>query len=315
MNNRSIEDAGDDANEVPPVTAPIAVAIPVSNISRITNNNITPPIATANLPQSDEEAQAFASAARDQGIATVRHHCDQHLEQNPDSSYVTWIATLHPENARVVIDPRFLIPNNPWMAVYEEASDDLRKGGRHYFSDDATSDTTVSPAPTAPPLDDDKDNDDDQEAAAGTKLGRSLIDVLIGAFLLLFSVSFTFSFELAASYCYLSYWLCSKIVASCSPRNMYTSLPLLVAFTIGQSFHLMDILLLFVSTIVVESIAAANYLLCTIFACSHSNGKSMHQITRKLPHLIRWAFRQKFEGWNPPRMSLRPYLADDGGTE
>lgn len=63
---------------------------------------------------SDEEAQAQAQAAvtasREAGIATIRNHCELHLISNPTSTYVTWIATLHPENAHVTIDSRFLIP-------------------------------------------------------------------------------------------------------------------------------------------------------------------------------------------------------------
>ena len=61
---------------------------------------------------SNEEAQAQAAvtASREAGIATIRNHCEHHLISNPTSTYVTWIATLHPENAHVTIDSRFLIP-------------------------------------------------------------------------------------------------------------------------------------------------------------------------------------------------------------
>lgn len=61
---------------------------------------------------SDEEAQAQAAvtASREAGIATIRNHCELHVISNPTSTYVTWIATLHPENAHVTIDSRFLIP-------------------------------------------------------------------------------------------------------------------------------------------------------------------------------------------------------------
>ncbi len=64
------------------------------------------------LDSSDEEAQAQAAvtASREAGITTIRNHCEHHLISNPTSTYVTWIATLHPENAHVTIDSRFLIP-------------------------------------------------------------------------------------------------------------------------------------------------------------------------------------------------------------
>lgn len=62
------------------------------------------------LDDSEEEAQAAVTASREAGIATIRNHCEHHLISNPTSTYVTWIATLHPENAHVTIDSRFLIP-------------------------------------------------------------------------------------------------------------------------------------------------------------------------------------------------------------
>lgn len=69
-------------------------------------------VAVAVPLDSDEEAQAQAAvtASREAGIATIRNHCEHHLISNPTSTYVTWIATLHPENAHVTIDSRFLIP-------------------------------------------------------------------------------------------------------------------------------------------------------------------------------------------------------------
>jgi hypothetical protein len=69
-------------------------------------------VAVAVPLDSNEEAQAQAAvtASREAGIATIRNHCEHHLISNPTSTYVTWIATLHPENAHVTIDSRFLIP-------------------------------------------------------------------------------------------------------------------------------------------------------------------------------------------------------------
>lgn len=300
MKNKGVDEHADhdSSGEGVPATTPIAVAIPVSNDN--SNSASAPPLAI--LLQSDEEAQASAAAAREQGIATIRNHCEQHLTQNPDSSYVTWVATLHPENAEVSIDPRFLIEGNPWLAVYEEAREDLQKGGGYISGIVATPTSELTPA-NPHPL-----QDGQEEASDGHKSGRKFVgffDFVIGNMLVLMSVTGTFAFEMASSYCYLSYWLCSKIVKNCSPPNMFFCLPLCVAFTIGKTFQLLDASLLFASIIYVESVSVANYLICTIIACSHDQGKAMHQMTRKLPHLIRWAFRQNFENWDPPRAHMR----------
>ena len=59
----------------------------------------------------DEESaacEAEAAEARRRGTELIEQHLSHHMSQNPDSSYVTWIACLHPENAEVTIDERFL---------------------------------------------------------------------------------------------------------------------------------------------------------------------------------------------------------------
>lgn len=318
MEDANSYDGGGDSRtgERPPTApAPIAVAVPVGGDG---DPGAPPPPPPRSLPQSDEEARAFAAAERERGVAAVRRHCDGHLSQNPDSSYVTWIATLHPENARVSIDPRFLVPGNPWLSAYEEARDDSRKGRERDRASDvaAMGAAAVCPSPGVPPPEDGGVGNDvaSDGLSSGTKLGYSLLDSLVGGSLVMASVSSTFAFEVAAAFCYLSYWLCGKIVDLCSPPNAFALLPLCVAFGVGQLFHLIDLLLLFASTLLVESIAASNYLISTILACSHARGKALHQMTRKLPHLVRWAFRQKFEKWDPPRMTFRTNFFS-GGAE
>jgi hypothetical protein len=263
------------------------------------------PIAIAELiPDSDEEAQAVAVAAREAGIATIRQHCESHLSLNPDSSYVSWVACLHPENARVTIDPRFMIPDNPWLSVWEEAKDELQKkgGGRRY--DDVLVTPTAPPDPSASSATHTHGQGEDVHQHA-RKCEGSCLDFIIGNALVLVSVVYSFAFELAAAYCYISYWLCMKIVKRCSPPNVFTMLPFGIAYLIGAVFQLLDMLLLLVGVIVVEIIAAVNYVIVTILALNPRQGKKMHQLTRKLPHMTRWAFRQScFKNWDPPRKSF-----------
>ncbi|KAL9187582.1 hypothetical protein ACHAXT_001685 [Thalassiosira profunda] len=268
-------------------TTPIAVAVAVAVPS-------APPLEHADsrpLPDADEEAQASAAAAREEGIATIRHHCTQHLALNPESSYCTWIATLHPENAEVSIDPRFLIEGNPCLAVYEEARSDLQKA-RGCESEGVVATPVASGAA----------QQSTHGGDGGTRHHRAgLLDAVMGSLLVLVGVSTSFVLELIAAYCYLSFWLCRKIVNTCSPSTVFTCLPRSIAFVIGALYQLLDALLLVVSVIVVECIAGANYVVCTILGCSHYRGRFMHQATRKLPHLVRWAFRKRFEKWDPPR--------------
>lgn len=194
---------------------------------------------------------------------------------------------------------------NPWLSVYEEAREDLQKGRGYISGIEATPTSELTPANPHQLC------HGQEEAGNSHNSGRKFVgflDFVIGNMLVLMSVTVTFAFEMASSYCYLSYWLCSKIVKKCSPPSMFSWLPLCVAFTLGKIFQLLDASLLLTCIIHVESIAVANYLICTILACSHDQGKAMHQMTRKLPHLVRWAFRQNFENWDPPRGHMIPFL-------
>ncbi len=60
----------------------------------------------------DEQAALEAARHRHQAQNLVREHLENHSTHNPGASsdYVTWIATLHPENADITIDQRFFVP-------------------------------------------------------------------------------------------------------------------------------------------------------------------------------------------------------------
>ena len=277
----------EDNNEV---LMPIAVAVPVP-VSNSNVNDDTPSATSVDL--SDREAGAAAAAARQACVADIRSHCDSYLQSNQGSaSYVTWIATLHPENASVQIDPRFKIPGNPWLAVFEEAKEDFQKGRQPITA------SSVSVSPSAPDLLHVEEGTDTKPSG---KTFSGFLDLVIGATLALTAILTAFAIEICAAYCYLSYWLCDKICEKCKPVGIFSWLPFFIAYIIGQSFRLIDILLLFLSVIIVESISAMNYLLCTIFACSHEVGKNAHQMTRRLSHHIRWAFRRPFKDYEPKR--------------
>jgi len=76
---------------------------------------------TVTTDESLADPHERAEAARQEGRNIVRSHLRNHVVHNTgrSSDYVSWIATLHPENADVTIDRRFLIPGNPWWTIYE----------------------------------------------------------------------------------------------------------------------------------------------------------------------------------------------------
>ena len=215
---------------------------------------------------------------------------------------MTWIATLHPENAVVTIDQRFYTPDNPWLVVYSEVKEELLRmrnstdTGEDLVTPPAQTDVVSSPFGSSTNQQEDSSGGEvshSQECSTNTKTFQgSCLDSLIGSALILSSIMAAFTIELLAAVCYLHYWLFIKI------PTIYTCG---IAYLIARTFQLLDMILLLSGVAVVEFIAVANYIIVTILSLSHSQGKAMHQSTRKLPHVTRWAFRQSFETWDPPR--------------
>lgn len=298
-NDQPGDDSSNDGPE--PTAPPIAVAVPIDPHNCNINMTNTPSLSAV---QTDEEAQALAVAAREHGIAVIRHHCQQHMSQNPGSSYVTWIATLHPENAQVAIDPRFLTAENPWLAAYDETYKEFQTGRIQHVAT-----ATAYPDATAPSQHHDEGNGEKKDEVGQRRRYTGFLDLIIGHALVLASVMVTIAIEIISAFAYLGFWQCDKIVNYCYPPGLFSWLPLLVAFAVGRSFQLIDMMLLFVSILVVEGIAAANCIICTILGCSLEGGQSMHQMTRKTPHIIRWAFRRHFDSWDPKRAYWTPRAA------
>lgn len=74
------------------------------------------------MESADLEAQA-AEMKEDSGKQSkdlMHDHLANHLEQNPNSTYETLVAVLHPENARVELDSRTWISGSAWLDVWDE---------------------------------------------------------------------------------------------------------------------------------------------------------------------------------------------------
>merc|ERR1740117_764197 len=74
------------------------------------------------MESSDLERQA-AEMKGDSGKQSkelMREHLANHLEQNPNSTYETWVAVLHPENAREELDSRAWISGSALVDVWDE---------------------------------------------------------------------------------------------------------------------------------------------------------------------------------------------------
>jgi hypothetical protein len=293
----------------PPPTAPneelIVVAVPIVGgrehqeeslpeaalATVITVENDNHHLNLGNDDGDDATHAAEAAAARARGTDLIRDHLDHHLDQNPHSSYVTWIATLHPENAVVAIDPRFHVPGNPWLTVYEDAVH-RRKS--------ETPPTTSTVVVIDNPQDDGRHEDKCNHVCGH----QGFLDLIVGWSLTLAAVLTTISLELIAMYFLFSIWLCFKITSpdrGCfgPPLNILTMIPFCVCHLLLGIFILMNDVVFFLSILLVEIIAGINFLLCTLFSLSYKVGLDHHQRSRRSAHLIRWAFRSLFEDLDP----------------
>lgn len=245
--------------------------------------------------QRDEEAEAEAAEARRRGTELIEGHLSHHMTQNPDSSYVTWIACLHPENADVTIDERFLVPGNPWWTVYEGAKGEIPSATAVPVSDEQAPSALVvpdgnNPTPfnTVPPK-------EDRVPDKSTGL-----DLLVGSILSLTAVLAVFGMELAAYVCYGISAGFYRMAQAMDPPNACTGIFYSVFLLVYWTLAFVDSCLLLASVLTTEIVALALFILSCLFANCDMAGR-WHQYLRRTCHLLRWAFRSKSLSAYPPR--------------
>lgn len=263
----------------------------------------SPPI----LQQSDEDAEAQAAQSRMAGAAVVQDHLSNHLQNNSgrSSEYVSWIATLHPENADVTIDQRFLIPGNPWWTIYEDAKNDV-------------------PTATVVPVVE-HEQGDEEAAAQGHHSGAntaappsphrphcillcSPIDMIGGIFVTCFAIMGVLLCEGVALLIYLVaaslYWI-AKIF---DPPNAFTGMFYSFFMIFYFAFALADSIVLLASVLVTECVACAGWLLSVLLGGIMA-ANTWHQYIRRICHLIRWGFRGSCA--KPPRHFAMCCMTDE----
>lgn len=244
-----------------------------------------------NNRNEDLEAEAAAAEARRRGTVVIESHLAHHIQQNPDSSYVTWIACLHPENAEVTIDERFLIPGNPWWTVYEGAKADIPTATAAAVAegDEAVAPSTIvappNPATAAP--------EDASKEATG-------IDLVVGCILTLVAFFAVFMME-TIGFCV--YWISTgfyHMAQALKPPSAITGIFYSLCLLVYYSLALVDSCLLIASVLTTEIVAIALLLLSSLLAgCDMA--KRWHQYLRRTCHLLRWAFRSESLSADPPR--------------
>eukprot|EP00339_Tiarina_fusa_P002696 CAMPEP_0117018602 /NCGR_PEP_ID=MMETSP0472-20121206/14367_1 /TAXON_ID=693140 ORGANISM="Tiarina fusus, Strain LIS" /NCGR_SAMPLE_ID=MMETSP0472 /ASSEMBLY_ACC=CAM_ASM_000603 /LENGTH=298 /DNA_ID=CAMNT_0004723305 /DNA_START=47 /DNA_END=940 /DNA_ORIENTATION=+ len=275
----------------------------------------SPPLMLQNATASvddDEAARAQAARAQRAGTDLVREHLEQHVQQNPgrSSDYVTWIATLHPENADVAVDQRFFIPGNPWWTVYEES----KNNGPN-----------IPTATAVPVLPAEYDEEHQQQQEHGSSNGKpqpkmvaasphfcllcSPVDLFAGLFVTVFAIFGVVLCEAFALFlCYIPAAIIYHLARTMHPPNICTGILYSALMIFYYAFALCDSICLLASVLVTECVAVAGYIvsLCTggILMAKH-----WHQYIRRICHGIRILVR-RCSGNNPPRTFLFKCLLD-----
>lgn len=194
-----------------------------------------------------------------------------------------WIATLHPENADVSIDHRFLIPGNPWWTIYEHIKTDL-------------------PSATAVPIHE-EDEYIDRKAPDMSERPHWLclcspIDGLVGAILVLVAFLGVLICEIQAFTFYFVAFIFYWIAKTFDPPNAITGIFYSLFMALYYGFALGDSVSLLCSVIVTEILAAAGWLVSFLFGGIWM-ANHRHQYIRRACHFVRWGFRAPFS--EPPR--------------
>jgi len=275
----------------------------------------SPPI----LNQANQDLEVQVAEARATGETIIRNHLDNHLAHNSGASsdYISWIATLHPENAQVEIDERFFIPGNPWWSIYEETvnmpyatavpmpapnveSEQQQSNLQHnaYCEDKekclSSTTTHVSDGftgePVPPPA--------RQEDLLHYCLRCNPMDMMLGLSTTFFAILWTFIFELIELIFYFVAALFYHIAQSLGPGNIFTGFFYSFFMIMYFAFATVDSSLLLGSVVGAEVCIFVGWILGCLFGGIWVANKR-HQFVRRVCHRIRWAFRNKKS--EPPR--------------
>jgi len=265
----------------------------------------------------DVDPEVQAEYSRQEARNLVRNHLDNHVGNNPgrSSDYVTWVATLHPENAEVTVDQRFFVPGNPWWRIYEDTKnnnhtvptatavaidddDDVEVGNNHnnYSGQDYNAPNSNSNG-SSPSMKDTNAN----VQYPSLCLVCSPVDTFAGVMNLgfaLMGVVLTESFALFL--CYIPAFILYHIANLFSPPNVLTGLFYSFFMIFYYACALGDSICLLASVLVTEIVAACGYLvsLCTGGVLM---ARFWHQYIRRVCHGIRIALRNKLYFSNPTR--------------
>jgi len=287
-----------------------------------------------NRENQDPEVQEV-SEARAAGETIIRRHLDNHLAHNGggSSDYISWIATLHPENAQVEIDERFFIPGNPWWSIYEETVDipyatavavpaadagdertqhqqsNVAQNAEHEEDVQCISSNTSHVTDDAFAGQEVESHVRRQEELPHFCLRCNPVDMGLGILSTCLAIVITFITELTALIFYFVAAFFFHAAKAIGPPRAFTACLRNFYMIMYFVFAMVDSALLLSSVIAAESCGMVGWIVgCLVGGIWIANKR--HQFVRRICHRIRWAFRHSH--LEPPRTFCKQRRA---GTE
>lgn len=240
----------------------------------------------------DERARQQAARHRQDAQNLVRDHLRNHAQHNPGASsdYVTWIATLHPENADITIDRRFFVPGNAWWSIYEETKNT----------------STVVPVAEAVPVSNDgaSKNEEDLEKEGESSYHDleiqqpnwcqtcNPIALSLGLAIILLAIGIVVALELLALVAfYLPSCFLHHSGQAFAPPNICTVVLYAFFMILYWGFWLADYMVLLSSVLVTECLGMAA-LAIGFFTGGCLWARQLHQYLRRVGHCVRVQFRK-----------------------
>jgi len=276
----------------------------------------SPPI----LNRENQDPEVSVAEARAACETIIRRHLDNHLAHNigASSDYISWIATLHPENAQVDIDKRFFVPGNPWWSIYEEtvnmpyatavavpAADDERAHQQSNVARNAMDEEDVEYiSSTTSHVTDELTGQEvkEQEELPHFCLRCNPVDMSLGLILTFQAILITLIIELIALMFYFVAAFFFHIARAIGPSGLFTACLYSFFMIMYFVFAMVDSVLLLSSVIAAESCNMVGWILGCIFGGIWIANRR-HQSVRRVCHRIRWAFRHSH--LKPPRTFLK----------
>ena len=125
-------------------------------------------------------------------------------------------------------------------------------------------------------------------------------DLAVGLLIAISGAATTFALELCAV-AFRGIALGFECLVDASSHHLWSKVTIGALFwLLWKVFWFSELLLLYMSVLMIELLAGISWLLCGLFAMDGKIGRAAHQRTRRLSHLTRWACRRPFVSHTVP---------------